>query len=145
MRMLLGLGDDAAAAASGSPPSPIDQAIDGFLLASPQPSSSDVASFLKTFAPGDDRNIVAHELIAKGVAPDTIASAMRFLNTSGSIPGSYIRGLLTVASASASAFHGYRRNQSVGWGIWWFASGLLFPIFTPVIAVAQGFGKRKGS
>lgn len=46
------------------------------------------------------------------------------------------------ASSAASAYHGYKRNQSVGWAIWWGVMGGLFPILTPAIAVAQGFGKR---
>jgi hypothetical protein len=45
-------------------------------------------------------------------------------------------------SALASAYHGYKRNDSLGWALWWFLWGGL-PI-TPVIALAQGFGERKG-
>ena len=51
--------------------------------------------------------------------------------------------LLVARANAACAYHGYKRNQSIGWAIWWFvAGGLLFP-FTPVVAVAQGFGKPK--
>jgi hypothetical protein len=50
--------------------------------------------------------------------------------------------LLSMASAGASAFHGYRRNQSVGWAVAWGAAGAVFPVITPAIAVAQGFGER---
>lgn len=46
-------------------------------------------------------------------------------------------------SMSASTFHGYRRNQSVAWAIWWGAMGAIFPVVTPVIGLAQGFGKKK--
>lgn len=52
-------------------------------------------------------------------------------------------GFISTASMAASAYHGYRRNQSVGWALAWGAAGALFPVITPVIAVAQGFGKRK--
>jgi len=45
-------------------------------------------------------------------------------------------------SALACAYHGYKRNDSLGWALWWFLVGGL-PI-TPVIALAQGFGERKG-
>jgi len=48
-----------------------------------------------------------------------------------------------LASSVAGAYHGYKRNQSVGWALWWSAMGGMFPIITPVIAVAQGFGKKK--
>lgn len=51
--------------------------------------------------------------------------------------------ILDTASAALSGYHGYRRNNSLGWGIAWFALGGLFPIITPTIAFAQGFGKRK--
>jgi hypothetical protein len=45
-------------------------------------------------------------------------------------------------SALACAYHGYKRNDSIGWALWWGLVGSM-PI-TPVIALAQGFGKRKG-
>jgi len=47
------------------------------------------------------------------------------------------------ASMAASAYHGYKRNQSVGWALVWALLGGLAPVITPTIAVAQGFGKRK--
>ena len=49
----------------------------------------------------------------------------------------------SVAGAGAMGYHGYKRNDSVGWAIWWSLWGGLFPFFTPVIAYAQGFGKLK--
>lgn len=51
--------------------------------------------------------------------------------------------LLRTASFAASTYHGYKRNKSIGWAIWWGAMGALFPVVTPVIALAQGFGKAK--
>lgn len=50
-------------------------------------------------------------------------------------------GALSLLSAAASGYHGYKRNESVGWAIVWFGLGGIFPVITPVIAVAQGFGK----
>jgi len=47
-----------------------------------------------------------------------------------------------VAAAGASAYHGYKRNNSIGWAIWWGLMGGLFPIITVPVALAQGFGKR---
>lgn len=47
------------------------------------------------------------------------------------------------ASFAASIYHGYKRNDSVGWAIWWGLMGALFPVVTPTVAVIQGFGKRK--
>ena len=51
-------------------------------------------------------------------------------------------GMVSLASAVAGTYHGYKRNQSVGWAIVWGLCGTFFPIITPTIAVAQGFGKR---
>jgi hypothetical protein len=46
-------------------------------------------------------------------------------------------------SAAASAYHGYRRNNSLGWALGWGILGGLFPLITPTIGLAQGWGKRK--
>lgn len=54
-----------------------------------------------------------------------------------------IEAALILASVGASAYHGYKRNHSVGWSVWWGFMGLLFPIVTPAVAIAQGFGKRE--
>jgi hypothetical protein len=51
-----------------------------------------------------------------------------------------VAGVLVTASVAASAYHGYKRNQSIGWAVWWALMGGLFPVITPAIAVAQGFG-----
>jgi hypothetical protein len=49
---------------------------------------------------------------------------------------------LSAGSSAASAYHGYRRNQSVGWALWWALMGGMFPLVTPAIGLAQGWGKR---
>jgi hypothetical protein len=52
--------------------------------------------------------------------------------------------VLDMASVGLSAFHGYRRhNGSVGAAIGWGLLGGLFPVITPAVAFAQGFGKPK--
>lgn len=53
---------------------------------------------------------------------------------------------LSLASAGLSAYHGYKRNESIGWAIAWGALGALFPVITPAVAMAQGFGQpeRRG-
>lgn len=117
--------------------------IDGFLLRSPRPSSSQVAEFLKLYA-GEARNAAARALIAKGVDRAAVANALVWLDAAGRVKWSSIWGIAATISSAASAFHGYRRNQSIGWAIWWGIMGGVFPIFTPVVALAQGFGKRKG-
>ena len=50
----------------------------------------------------------------------------------------------SVASTGLSAYHGYKRNNSVGWAIVWGLLGGAFPIITPAVAFAQGFGEPKG-
>lgn len=139
MLSLHGLAADAPGTVSV--PSPFQSAIDGFLLQSPKPGSTEVANFLKAFSPAD-RTTAAQALIARGVAPAAVSSALGFLNTSGKAT-STIWGILSTASAAASGYHGYRRNESIGWGIGWFLLGGIFPVITPVIALAQGFGKKK--
>lgn len=65
---------------------------------------------------------------------------------SGVLGGSTARtlwGALSLASSAASTYHGYKRNQSIGWALVWGLLGGLFPVVTPTIAVAQGFGARK--
>jgi hypothetical protein len=48
----------------------------------------------------------------------------------------------SVAGVAAGAYHGYARNDSIGWAIWWAAMGGLFPFVTIPVSIAQGFGKR---
>lgn len=50
-------------------------------------------------------------------------------------------GVASAASSAACAYHGYKRNNSVGWAIGWAILGGMFPIIAPVIAFAQGFGE----
>lgn len=52
-------------------------------------------------------------------------------------------GLSTVSMA-LGAYHGYKRDSSIGWALWWGLMGAMFPVITPTIALAQGFGKKKG-
>lgn len=54
-----------------------------------------------------------------------------------------IWGWLSTASMAASTYHGYKRTGSVGWALGWGILGAIFPVVTPAIAVAQGFGKKK--
>ncbi len=58
--------------------------------------------------------------------------------------GKIVWGLLAAGSIAASAYHGSKRHGgSIGWGVGWGALGALFPILTPAIGAAQGFGKCK--
>ena len=57
--------------------------------------------------------------------------------------GRKLWAVASVISAGAGAFHGYRRNQSIGWALGWAILGGMFPVIVPAIALAQGFGKPK--
>lgn len=50
---------------------------------------------------------------------------------------------LTLGGTAAGAYHGYKRNNSLGWAIGWALLGGLFPVITVSVAAAQGFGKRE--
>lgn len=54
-----------------------------------------------------------------------------------------IYGLAGIAGAAMGAYHGYKRNDSVGWAIGWALLGSVFPVITIPVSLAQGFGKRK--
>ena len=141
MITLSGLGADAITAPALS--STLTKEIDGFLLQSPKPTSSDVATFLKLYS-GDARNAAAASLIARGVPASAISSAMTFLNTSGGLSKGSIWGILSLASMAACTYHGIKRNNgSIGWGLWWGFMGTIFPVVAPIVAVARkpGFAK----
>ena len=110
------------------------------------PSSTEIKNAMMLLDLDDARRL-GQILIAKGVPSGNVGSAIESIETGKSIglggKGSTIWGILATASAAASAYHGYKRNDSIGWGVWWFFMGGLFPILVPTIALAQGFGKEK--
>jgi hypothetical protein len=118
--------------------------LDTFLLAHPTPNSGQVSDLLKAFPP-EQRAGVAQDLIARGVSPSTISLALSWNEARDKISWPKVWGVLSIASAAAGAYHGYKRNQSIGWSVWWFFMGSLFPVFTPAVALAQGFGRPKKS
>lgn len=132
------------ASTAPAPSGPHQSEIVGLLLTYPSPSVDDLMSFLKLYT-GDERTQVAQELIANGVASNNVSSALASLATQSKFKGSWIWGVLSIASGALSGYHGYRRNKSIGWGITWFALGTIFPVITPTIALAEGFAKPKAS
>lgn len=48
-----------------------------------------------------------------------------------------------VAGTALGAYHGYKRNNSVGWAIGWAVLGGIFPVIVIPLAYAQGLGERK--
>lgn len=106
-----------------------------------------LANALEPFSASDRQTIIA-SFLAFGGDPQFVRSAIGILDdpydpTPGARKLRIAWIILGTASMAAGAFHGYRRNQSVGWALWWGLMGSLFPIVTPAIAVAQGFGQRK--
>ena len=128
----------------------LDTEIDGFLLKAPNPSATDVSNFLKLYPKGQ-REEVSRRLIARGVTASAVSGALTWLDAADSwglsspSTRSTLWGIASIASGAASAYHGYKRNNSIGWGVWWFIMGSMFPVITPVIGLAQGFGKRKAA
>lgn len=58
----------------------------------------------------------------------------------------WLRASITLASAVVSGYHGTRRNGgSIFWGVTWFGLGAVFPVVTPVVALAQGLGECKNN
>lgn len=108
-------------------------------------SLDDVTSAMSILEPADQR-ILAEILLAKGANPSTVRLALENVApaSNGVSAGvSLAFALLSTASMGVSAYHGYKRNQSIGWALVWGFFGGVFPVIVPVIAVAQGFGKRK--
>lgn len=54
-----------------------------------------------------------------------------------------VYALMSTAGIAMGAYHGYKRNDSVGWAIGWALLGGAFPFITIPVAIAQGFGERK--
>ena len=59
----------------------------------------------------------------------------------GAEPWDTIHNMSSVVGMAAGAYHGYKRNDSVGWAVGWALLGGLFPIIAIPVAFAQGFGK----
>jgi hypothetical protein len=55
-------------------------------------------------------------------------------------------GILSLLSAIASGYHGYRRySGNIGWTALWGLGGAVFPIIVPIVALIQGFAEpRRG-
>lgn len=51
--------------------------------------------------------------------------------------------LAGLAGTAIGAYHGYKRNDSIGWAIGWALLGGLFPIVVIPVAFAQGLGDRE--
>lgn len=111
----------------------------GLLAKNPDPSTSDLVSFLSLLST-EEREVAERALIAGGAAPTNVLAARAEI---GSKARARWKNYATIAAAGAAGFHGYRRNDSLVWGLSWFVLGTLFPIVTNVVALAQGFGQPR--
>ena len=59
------------------------------------------------------------------------------------LPTDGLTRMLGIAGTAVGAYHGYKRNNSVGWAVAWAFLGGLVPIITVPVALAQGLGKPK--
>lgn len=84
----------------------------------------------------------AGEPVAPGAQQQNQMLPNSYVNADGSLTNLGVAVmLLSTVSAGASAYHGYKRNKSVGWAVAWGFFGGAFPIVVPAIALAQGFAK----
>lgn len=51
---------------------------------------------------------------------------------------------LSIAGTVVGAYHGYKRNDSIGWAIGWALLGGAFPFVVLPVAYAQGIGDKAG-
>lgn len=95
--------------------------------------------------------IAAHHLMEHPGYYPALARMERTLEQKGlaeytpNIGARSVWAVASVLSTALCAYHGYKRNDSVGWAVVWGLLGGLFPVITPVIAYAQGFGEPKRS
>lgn len=118
-------------------------------------ATKDNVALFEAFTTDAEREQLQQALLAKGASPAAVQNARELAQFSKPTVTSAITqrfqdpklrrayGLLSTVSMAASAYHGYKRNNSIGWALIWGLLGAAFPVIVPVIAVAQGFGKRK--
>jgi hypothetical protein len=110
-------------------------------------SAYDLGDFLEQYDK-DTRKQIGAAIVAHGGDPRMVGRALNWASLGEwgmTGPRAVVWGILSTASAAAATYHGYKRNESIGWALWWGLCGALFPVVTPAIALAQGFGKEKDS
>lgn len=50
--------------------------------------------------------------------------------------------IISSVASVAGAYHGYKRNNSVGWAVAWFFLSGMFPLIAMPVAFAQGYAKK---
>lgn len=77
-----------------------------------------------------------------GVREFSIMSRYERVSGMGGV-GETIWSAASLAGTVMGAYHGYKRNDSVGWAIVWALLGGIAPIITIPVSIAQGFGEPK--
>jgi hypothetical protein len=74
--------------------------------------------------------------LASDPSPEGVARAQR-----DSLPT--LGYALSATGTVVGAYHGFKRNDSVGWAIVWALLGGAFPLIVVPVALAQGIGEKK--
>lgn len=105
------------------------------------------ADLAAVIAPYDDatRQKVIASYTANGGNNALMQSALLQLDMKKFSKFTLIFGVLSTISFAASVYHGYKRHEDgdhpILWALGWGLMGAMFPVVTPVIAVAEGYGK----
>ncbi len=57
------------------------------------------------------------------------------------VPG-LIWNAVSAAAVGLCVYHGYKRNNSIGWGVAWGLLGSILPVFVVPVALVQGIGVK---
>ncbi len=113
-----------------------------FVAKHPDTGIGDYQEFLASFAPAD-RAAAAQALVAAGADADRVAQALGRatapadrLVVIGAFDVPWYVTAASVAGGVAGAYHGYRRNKSVGWAVAWGLLGSVFPLVVVPVAVS---------
>jgi len=79
------------------------------------------------------------------MTPMAPAPSQLAIGTSAMSTGAMVWSVLSTISVGLSAYHGYKRNQNgkhpIAYAALWGVLGGIFPVVTPAVAFAEGFGK----
>jgi hypothetical protein len=75
-----------------------------------------------------------------GVSRDVRVGAPQTTTADSSLPAWW--EMLSIAGGAVGAYHGWKRDESIGWAIGWGVLGVLFPVIVIPVALAQGIGKK---
>ena len=109
------------------------------------PSSDDGTDFPGKMPEHTPKNGMKPDNMNKGKLVDPQEGPYKPPPKAGGMMFSRAYMALTLAGTSLGAYHGYKRNQSVGWAIGWAFLGGLAPFIAIPVAFAQGLGQPKGS